>query len=53
MERLTAWCRDNNLLLNTTKTKKTVVDFMDIKPLYVNGDGVEMVSDFRFMGVHI
>lgn len=41
MERLTAWCRDNNLLLNTTKTKEITVDFR-IR------DGVEMVSDFCF-----
>lgn len=57
VEQLTALCRDNSLLLNTTKTKEIVVDFrkkkMDIKPLYINGDGVEMVLDFRFLGVHI
>lgn len=44
MVRTTGWCRDNNLLLNTTKTKEIVVDFRkkktDIKPLYINGVGV-------------
>lgn len=27
MEHLTMWCRDNNCLLNTTKTKEVTVDF--------------------------
>ena len=26
VEQLTGWCRDNNLVLNTTKTKKLIVD---------------------------
>ena len=27
VEQLTGWCRDNNLVLNTTKTKELIVDF--------------------------
>lgn len=57
VERLTAWCTNNNLLLNTTKTKVIVVDYRkkktDIKPLHIRGDCVERVSDFRFPGVHM
>uniref|UniRef100_UPI0037E88240 NLR family CARD domain-containing protein 3-like n=1 Tax=Semicossyphus pulcher TaxID=241346 RepID=UPI0037E88240 len=57
VERLTAWGRDNNLLLNTSKTKELIVDFTkkktDIQPLHISGECVERVSDFRFLGVHI
>jgi len=42
VEWLTEWCRDNNLLLNTSKTKGLVVDFRkkenNIQPLIINGD---------------
>ncbi|XP_039593233.1 uncharacterized protein LOC120515925 [Polypterus senegalus] len=55
VEQLTVWCTDNNLLLNTIKTKELVVDFRkkktDIKPLYIGGDYcVERVSDFQIPG---
>ncbi|XP_078019488.1 uncharacterized protein LOC117251154 [Epinephelus lanceolatus] len=57
VEHLTAWCRDNNLLLNTSKTKELIVDFrrkkMDIQPLHIRGECVKRVSVFRFLGVHI
>lgn len=57
VEQLTAWCKDNDLLLKTTNTKEIVVDVRkkktDIKPLNINGGGVKMVLDFRFLGVHI
>ena len=40
-ERMTAWCRENNLLLNTSKTKQVIIDFRrkktNILPLYING----------------
>ena len=54
---LTEWCRENNLLLNTAKTQELVIDFRrnktDITPLFINGDCVERVTSFRFLGVHI
>ena len=57
VERLVGWCRENNLLLNTAKTKELVVDFRRkrtaIQPLMIEGVCVERVSDFRFLGVHI
>ena len=57
VEHLTAWCRINNLLLNTSKTKELIVDFRkkktDIQPLHTSGECVERVTDFRFFGVHI
>ncbi|KAK3534759.1 hypothetical protein QTP86_024092 [Hemibagrus guttatus] len=57
VERLSGWCRENNLLLNTTKTKELIIDYRrketDITPLYISGDCVERVADFRFLGVQI
>lgn len=57
VQRLTTWCSVNNLTLNTTKTKEIIVDFRrkksDHPPLYINGECVERVHDFRFLGVQI
>ena len=58
VEQLTGWCRENNLVLNTTKTNELIVDFLrkkmeSIQPLYISGDYVEKVSDFRFLGFQI
>lgn len=57
VQRLAAWCSDNNLILNTTKTKEIIIDFRKNsaapKPLFINGDCVERVSDFRFLGTQI
>jgi len=50
-------CRENNLLLNTVKTKELVIDYRrektDITPLIISGDRVEQVSDFCFLGLYI
>ena len=55
--KLTAWCSENNLALNTGKTKEIIVDFRkhntDPPPLYINGESVERVHTFRFLGVLI
>jgi hypothetical protein len=54
---LTTWCRDNNLLLNVSKTKEIVVDFRrghtQHLPLTINGAVVERVRSTKFLGVHI
>ena len=54
---MTEWCRENNLLLNTAKTQELVIDYRinktDILPLIINGDCVERVASFRFLGVHM
>src|SRR4029434_9781185 len=54
---LTTWCRDNNLLLNVSKTKGIVVDFRKSHtvhpPLTIDGAAVERVSSTKFLGVHI
>uniref|UniRef100_A0A669EVJ8 Reverse transcriptase domain-containing protein n=1 Tax=Oreochromis niloticus TaxID=8128 RepID=A0A669EVJ8_ORENI len=55
--KLAAWCSENNLALNTKKTKELIVDFRrhstDLAPLYINGECVERVHTFRFLGVLI
>lgn len=54
---LTTWCRNNNLLLNVSKTKEIVVDFRrghtQHRSLTIDGAAVERVSSTKFLGVHI
>jgi hypothetical protein len=51
---LVEWCDNNNLLLNPSKTKEIVVDFRKKKthltPLMINGENIERVSCFKFLG---
>ncbi|KAI5618697.1 gastrula zinc finger protein XlCGF28.1-like [Silurus asotus] len=56
IQHLVTWC--NNLLLNTFKTKKLIVDFgketRDTHDTnHINGMAVEHVSSFKFLGIHI
>ncbi|KAK0138091.1 putative RNA-directed DNA polymerase from transposon BS [Merluccius polli] len=55
--KLAAWCSENNLALNTKKTKEIIVDFRkhstDPAPLYINGECVERAHTFRFLGILI
>ena len=53
----TQWetCRNNNnMSLNTTKTKELILDYRRQSavpaPLYINGDCVEKVHTFKFLG---
>ncbi|KAK3527232.1 hypothetical protein QTP86_014646 [Hemibagrus guttatus] len=52
VQRLTAWCKANNLSLNADKTKEMVVDFRraqsDHSLLNINGYDVEMVNSLVF-----
>lgn len=52
---LTAWCRENNLTLNIKKTKELIIDFRKNKevhtPLHINGEEVERVASFKFLGI--
>uniref|UniRef100_A0A669AWP5 Reverse transcriptase domain-containing protein n=1 Tax=Oreochromis niloticus TaxID=8128 RepID=A0A669AWP5_ORENI len=56
-EQLSSWCKANNLLLNTSKTKELTIAFRrkkaEIQPLFINGDCVERVASFHFLGVNI
>ena len=46
MDHLLAWCGNNHLLLNVTKTKKMVVDFRrartKLNTISILGEGVEV-----------
>nr|XP_020454802.1 uncharacterized protein LOC109959629 [Monopterus albus] len=46
---LSKWCVDNNLSLNTRKTKEMLTDFRGGTG-WINGDEVERVSTFKFPG---
>src|SRR4029434_5643119 len=56
VDRLTGWCKENNLTLNVKKTKEIIVDFRRQKanphPLIINGEEVERTSCFKFLGVY-
>ncbi|KAK3544927.1 hypothetical protein QTP86_029226 [Hemibagrus guttatus] len=57
VQRLTVWCRANNLSLNVDKTKDMVFDFKraqsDHSPLFIDGSPVEIVKSTKFLGVHL
>lgn len=54
LQRLAVWCSDNNLTLNCSKTKELIINFRKssvvMTPLYINGDHVETVPVFEFLG---
>ena len=54
---LVNWCEDNNLELNVSKTKEMIFDFRKAKPiptpLQIKNSHVEIVSQFKFLGVII
>eukprot|EP00061_Rhincodon_typus_P004944 g23780.t1 len=56
-EGLVTWCSDNNLSLNTGKTKELIIDFRkkgrEHAPIYINGAVVERVDSIKFLGVMI
>lgn len=57
VQRLTTLCADNCLILNSSKTKELIINFRrnsaDPTPLYINGDCVERVLDYKFLGTYI
>ncbi|XP_030283175.1 uncharacterized protein LOC115587475 [Sparus aurata] len=58
VQHLTAWCANNDLALNTKKTKELIVDYRKSNdgthtPIRINGTEVELVTSFTFLGVHI
>lgn len=54
---LVQWCAVNNLSLNISKTKELIVDFRKQAgqhiPISINGQVVERVDSFRFLGTTI
>ncbi|TWW78779.1 hypothetical protein D4764_11G0009000 [Takifugu flavidus] len=57
VESFVRWSRENLLQLNVTKMKEMVVDFRKSKsppsPVCISGKDVEIVSSYRFLGVHL
>ncbi|KAK3517378.1 hypothetical protein QTP70_005358 [Hemibagrus guttatus] len=57
VQRLTAWCKDNNLSLNMEKMKEIVVDFKRAQsnhsPLNINGSNMEIIKSTKFLCVHL
>ena len=54
---LAVWCQDNNLSLNVGKTMELLVDYRkrwaEQAPINIDGNVVEQVESFKFLGVHI
>ena len=54
VEKLVGWCNDNHLLLNVSKTKEIVGDFRrdppPLRPLVINGEEVEIVGEYKYLG---
>ncbi|KAI4872019.1 hypothetical protein NFI96_009811 [Prochilodus magdalenae] len=58
VQHLSTWCHDNNLTLNTQKTKEIIMDLRRSRsqahpPVYIRGAAVEQVTSFKFLGTHI
>ena len=57
-QNLVAWGSDNNLELNVPKTKEMIINFRwgvteEITPLTIIGSEVEIVTTFKFLGIHL
>lgn len=57
VNRMVNWCQSNDLELNVAKTKEIIVDFRSQKtpilPLTIDGQDVEIVDKFKFLGTTI
>ena len=57
MDDIQEWATDNNMSLNTNKTKELLVYFgredLDIPRITINGDVIERVSCAKLLGCHI
>ncbi|KAI4904189.1 hypothetical protein NFI96_000143 [Prochilodus magdalenae] len=58
IQHLSTWCHDNNLTLNTQKTKEIIMDLRRSRsqahpPVYISRAAVEQVTSFKFLGTHI
>jgi len=53
--RLSSWCSNNFLHLKVSKTKEMCIDFRRnrtvISPIVINGEPVELVDSFKYLGV--
>lgn len=57
VDELGMWCKENNLIINISKSKEITMDFWKTDtaptPLYTDGASVEMVTHFKYIGVHL
>ncbi|KAI3374377.1 hypothetical protein L3Q82_006202 [Scortum barcoo] len=58
IQHLTQWCSNNNLVLNTSKTKEVIVDYRRSRrtehaPLLMHRKAFEHVNNIKFLGIHI
>ncbi|KAI4878131.1 hypothetical protein NFI96_011076 [Prochilodus magdalenae] len=58
VQHLSTWCHDNNLTLNTQKTKEIIMDLRRSRsqahpPVYISGAAVEQVTSFKSLATHI
>ena len=54
VQRLVGWCKNNNLVLNISKTKEMIIDFRKkktpIHPLVIDGTEVLQADSVKFLG---
>ena len=54
VQRLVGWCKNNNLVLNISKTKEMIIDFRKkktpIHPLVIDGTEVLQADSVTFLG---
>ena len=58
IEHTYSWCSDNNLLLNSKKTKELIFDFRKkhrtlLDPFIIDNSAVEVCENFKYLGVII
>ena len=48
------WCDENNLILNTGKTKELIIDFRikkaPVTPVLIKGEAIEIVDSYKYLG---
>ncbi|KAK2168080.1 hypothetical protein NP493_1246g00003 [Ridgeia piscesae] len=49
--RFSSWCSNNVLHLNISKTKEMCIDFRRNRTVVINGEPVEQVDSFKYLGV--
>ena len=57
VNRFLALCENSHLVLNTNKTKETIVDFRKTKSksntVSIQGEKVEVIEDYRYLGFYL
>ena len=58
IDRLIQWSADNNILLNSSKTKEIIIDFRkkrleETQPIIIENAKVDIVDNFKYLGTTI